>query len=948
MPSMIETVCCWKRAALTICLFGSLAVGHGAIAPIVPGYERLAVEESGSQPLRGRVLLSELNCVACHAGEGVSEAELTRKGAPDLTKVGERITPHFLREFLKSPHGTQPGTTMPDLLAGLPVTERDQAAEALVHFLVSQGGPIAESKVGGSEHDVERGRELFNSIGCAACHTERVPENERVPEESGGLLPLSGLAGKTTVAELSAFLMDPLKARGSGRMPSFRLDKKEAQSIAIYLLRDQLNNPAAQNASSAKVGGLRWEYYEIDNLGALPDFSSHEPAGEGEIGRFTLDIPIERRDNNYAIRFKGYISIPESGEYTFATSSDDGTRLVIDGDEVVSNDGIHPMKPESGTIELDQGAYPIVLEYFEGGGQTGLKVFWSGPVTDGDRRPIPSEHLWREGGSPMIPLGKESFTLSSEKVREGAKWFAKLRCGNCHSAVQGVSKPTPVPSLTALDPNAEDGCLRPDHRTKTPRYNLSDTQEADLRAALRHLDSGGASRDAEAVVTQTMAKLNCYACHERKGVGGPLTDRTSFFQSTKPIDLGMEARIPPDLTGVGAKLKPEALRKIVIEGDLHIRHYMATRMPSFGEENVEPFLSHIAEADAAVGIKPFDPEFSEALVDAGRKLVGSSGMACITCHKIAGQDALGIQGFDLAMVHDRLQPSWFRAFLLEPNRFKEETRMPEFWPEGESAFKGVLGGDTEAQINAIWAYLSLEDSMPLPEGIHPEGSAEMELIPKQQAIVHRTFMKDVGPRAIVAGYPEKVNVAFDGNKIRLAKAWRGRFFDASGVASGRTDEFLGPLGHSVIEMPPGPAFAFLSSTSVPWPKAERLDRDVGGQFQGYELDDQGRPTFKYQLENVAIREKPKPRIQPGGAVLVRAFQITSGSQPDGLYFLAAAGEQVESAGEGVFQIDGEKRISLEASFPLEPVIREQSERMELLIPIRFEDNNAELKATIEW
>ena len=238
--------------------------------------------------------------------------------------------------------------------------------------------------------------------------------------------------------------------------------------------------------------------------------------------------------------------------------------------------------------------------------------------------------------------------------------------------------------------------------------------------------------------------------------------------------------------------------------------------------------------------------------------------------------------------------------------------------------------------------------MPLPEGIHPEGTAEMELVPSRRAIVHRTFMEGVGPRAIVAGYPEKVNVAFDANKIRLAKAWRGRFFDASGVASGRTDEFLGPLGHDVIEMPPGPAFAFLSSTSTSWPKAARLDRDVGGRFQGYTLDDRGRPTFKYSLENVTVREKPRPRIQPGGTVLVRAFQLTSRSQPSGLYFLAGAGDQIDSRGAGAFRIDGERTVSLEASFPLEPVVREQSGRMELLIPVDFDDGKAELEATIEW
>ncbi len=42
---------------------------------------------------------------------------------------------------------------------------------------------------------------------------------------------------------------------------------------------------------------------------------------------------------------------------------------------------------------------------------------------------------------------------------------------------------------------------------------------------------------------------------------------------------------------------------------------------------------------------------------------------------------------------------------------------------------------------------------------------------------------DVGSRSILVGFPERVHVAFDANDIRLAKAWHGRFFDAS--ASGK-------------------------------------------------------------------------------------------------------------------------------------------------------------------
>ena len=53
-------------------------------------------------------------------------------------------------------------------------------------------------------------------------------------------VPLGNLAMKTTVDQLAAFLLDPLKVRPGSRMPSSGLSKGEAYAIATYLLRDTL------------------------------------------------------------------------------------------------------------------------------------------------------------------------------------------------------------------------------------------------------------------------------------------------------------------------------------------------------------------------------------------------------------------------------------------------------------------------------------------------------------------------------------------------------------------------------------------------------------------------------------------------------------------------------------------------------------------------------------
>ena len=302
-----------------------------------------------------------------------------------------------------------------------------------------------------------------------------------------------------------------------------------------------------------------------------------------------------------------------------------------------------------------------------------------------------------------------------------------------------------------------------------------------------------------------------------------------------------------------------------------------------------------------------DPPFLESDARIGRNFVGTkigAGLACVTCHRIAGQNALAIQGIDLATTYDRIQFGWFEQFMLHPARFKPGTRMPQFWFGGQSPFPNVLDGNAKKQIQAIWSYLSLKNSLPLPEGIVPEGAVAMEIVPVETPIVHRTFMQDVGPRAILAGFPEKLSVAFDANVVRLAKVWRGRFFDHSGVESGRTDKFLGPLGEDVLDLPPGPAFARLDSPQASWPVAEKTSRDVGGRFLGYRLGADRRPTFRYRLGDSAVEEKAEPILRPGGAVLKRSFQIRIGAAEDALYFLAAQGASIADQGKGNYEVNG--------------------------------------------
>ena len=56
--------------------------------------------------------------------------------------------------------------------------------------------------------------------------------------------------------------------------------------------------------------------------------------------------------DHFSGEWSGKIKIDKAGEYTFATISDDGSRLFINGKQVVDNWGLHGNRKRTGKVEL--------------------------------------------------------------------------------------------------------------------------------------------------------------------------------------------------------------------------------------------------------------------------------------------------------------------------------------------------------------------------------------------------------------------------------------------------------------------------------------------------------------------------------------------------------------------------------------------------------------------
>ena len=140
----------------------------------------------------------------------------------------------------------------------------------------------------------------------------------------------------------------------------------------------------------AENNGIQYDMYEGE-WRKLPDFSKLTPVKSGRVFEIGLD-KIETPKFNFAIHYKGFISIAKNGEYTFFTQSNDGSRLKIGNRIIVDNDLEHGVIEESGKITLTPGRYPIEVNYFQSGGNQSFAVLYQVPGVD--KQLIPASVLF--------------------------------------------------------------------------------------------------------------------------------------------------------------------------------------------------------------------------------------------------------------------------------------------------------------------------------------------------------------------------------------------------------------------------------------------------------------------------------------------------------------------------------------------------------------------------
>jgi cytochrome c551/c552 len=197
-------------------------------------------------------------------------------------------------------------------------------------------------------------------------------------------------------------------------------------------------------------------------------------------------------------------------------------------------------------------------------------------------------------------------------------------------------------------------------------------------------------------------EYNCRGCHVIDGFGG------GIYQTIP--DTGMR---PPNLNTQGARTQADWLFSF-LKAPSTVRFWLNVRMPTFhfsDDEANRLVQGFMAMEDTAPFESTEAQQVDPALVRTGDQLLVR--LQCERCHIAAAAGTMEASQLapSFRLSGERLREEWIVDWLRDPQSITPGTQMPQFWPVDQDGNRitplpDVLGGDPEAQMRAVAAYVA--------------------------------------------------------------------------------------------------------------------------------------------------------------------------------------------------------------------------------------------------
>lgn len=188
---------------------------------------------------QGKVLWSQARCNLCHATNGRGGNNI-KVYAPDLSKVGSKVSKEWMFRWIKNPNAYFPGTKMPRFRF------TDTEINSLVEYITSEyQDDEAEMKylapVEIKAASIKKGKELIQKYGCYGCHKlqgmEEMVQVAPALKKQGVTFLKSDEMREKVGTELSSIGSKPIDMLDFGKM------KKSIPNDRLSYIKQKLRDP---------------------------------------------------------------------------------------------------------------------------------------------------------------------------------------------------------------------------------------------------------------------------------------------------------------------------------------------------------------------------------------------------------------------------------------------------------------------------------------------------------------------------------------------------------------------------------------------------------------------------------------------------------------------------------------------------------------------------------
>jgi mono/diheme cytochrome c family protein len=518
--------------------------------------------------------------------------------------------------------------------------------------------------------------------GCFGCHEIKgYTDMQRIGPELGRL------AYKTNPRWIYRWVRNPKDYNPHTRMPNFRFTDDQAEAITAYLV-DVSTRSTFQMAKGAYAGGIAAKGKEIvESVGCLACHSIGEQTKVRELRGSSYDMAPELTRVASKVTPDWIYDWVRNPRHYNPTTKMPNLRLT-DGEA------------------RDVTAYLSTLKDGRTFDEKNLDLGTAATIKRG-------EGLIREygcNGCHLIPGMEKESRVSVSLSNFGRKRVEEMDFGDTnvphswHDWVTNKLKNTRVFQTDRIVQKMPVFSFSEDEIARVRLFLLSQTKD---QPDNRYIQAFDAKQQRIETGRKIAYRYNCQQCHQLENEG-------RFISAI----IDDPAFLPPILTGEGKKVQEPWLRDFLknpsVAGSPNtIRPWLKTRMPTFSltDDEISSLTKYfLALSNQELELRDyrgFQPD--PVLLPVGKSIF--TDFQCIKCHPAGnaaprpGEASTSDLAPNLTKARDRLKPEWIVEWLADPNKLQEGTRMPTFFPDGQSPLPDVLGGDARKQMTAIRDYV---------------------------------------------------------------------------------------------------------------------------------------------------------------------------------------------------------------------------------------------------